>query len=378
MGLAQEFKEFAVKGNVVDMAVGLIIGAEFGKIVNSLVNDVIMPPIGLLIGNVDFKNLFIVLKEGMAQPAPYPSLEVAKAAGAVTVNVGLFITTVITFTIVAFAVFMVIRAMNKLRPMPAATKPVAMLALIFVSVLSLGSLQARAQSSEPQGWQNESQAAVVQTTGNSETDSYSVKQQSALTRDKNTYKVNASYLKTSAENATTGADEETALRWDAGTRYECAIDEKWSGFAGYLVESDRYAGFMQRHNSDLGAKYLIEKTEKYDLLSEAGYRYVHQNNVATAAQPNLSDLNTHYSSIRLYLEGVYRFNETNSGKLWIEHLPNLDNSADYQTNFEASVSSALSTMFSLKVAYLYKRDAEPVAGAEDVDTTFTTALVAKF
>lgn len=122
MGIAQEFREFAVKGNVVDMAVGLIIGAEFGKIVNSLVTDVIMPPIGLLIGNVDFKNLFITLKEGVATPAPYASLVDAQKAGAVTMNIGLFVTSIITFTIVAFCVFMLVRAMNKIRPLPAAPK----------------------------------------------------------------------------------------------------------------------------------------------------------------------------------------------------------------------------------------------------------------
>lgn len=115
MGMLKEFKEFAVKGNVVDLAVGLIIGAEFGKIVNSLVTDVIMPPIGLLIGNVDFKNLFVVLKEGATQAAPYATLADAQKAGAVTVNVGLFVTTVISFTIVAFAVFLLVRAMNKLK-----------------------------------------------------------------------------------------------------------------------------------------------------------------------------------------------------------------------------------------------------------------------
>lgn len=115
MGLVQEFKEFAVKGNVVDMAVGLIIGAEFGKIVNSLVTDVIMPPIGLLIGNVDFKNLFITLREGATQPGPYLSLADAQKSGAVTMNIGLFVTSVITFTIVAFCVFLLVRAMNKIR-----------------------------------------------------------------------------------------------------------------------------------------------------------------------------------------------------------------------------------------------------------------------
>ncbi len=122
MSIAKEFREFAVKGNVVDMAVGLIIGAEFAKIVNSLVTDIIMPPIGLLIGNVDFKNLYILLKEGATIPAPYASLVDAQKAGAITMNIGLFITAIITFTIVAFAVFMLMRAVNKLRPMPPAVK----------------------------------------------------------------------------------------------------------------------------------------------------------------------------------------------------------------------------------------------------------------
>lgn len=115
MGFMQEFRDFAVKGNVIDLAVGLIIGAEFGKIVNSLVNDVIMPPLGLVIGNVDFRNLFFVLKEGAAQVGPYATLADAQKAGAVTVNVGNFITTAITFTIIAFAVFLVVRGANRLR-----------------------------------------------------------------------------------------------------------------------------------------------------------------------------------------------------------------------------------------------------------------------
>lgn len=124
MGMLSEFKEFAVKGNVVDLAVGLIVGAEFGKIVNSLVTDVIMPPIGLLIGNVDFKNLFITLKEGVAVPGPYATLVDAQKAGAVTMNIGLFVTTVISFSIVAFAVFLLVRAMNKIKgPQPPAAKP---------------------------------------------------------------------------------------------------------------------------------------------------------------------------------------------------------------------------------------------------------------
>jgi large conductance mechanosensitive channel len=110
----KEFKEFAMKGNVVDMAVGIIIGAAFGTIIKSLVADVIMPPIGLALGNVDFANLFMVLKEG-ATAGPYASLADAKEAGAVTINYGMFINTVISFLIVAFAVFLLIRNINRMK-----------------------------------------------------------------------------------------------------------------------------------------------------------------------------------------------------------------------------------------------------------------------
>ena len=110
----KEFKEFAMRGNVVDMAVGIIIGGAFGTIVKSLVSDVIMPPVGLLLGGVDFSDIFMVLKEG-ATAAPYATLEAAKEAGAVTLNLGLFINSVISFMIVAFAVFMLIKGMNNLQ-----------------------------------------------------------------------------------------------------------------------------------------------------------------------------------------------------------------------------------------------------------------------
>jgi len=110
----KEFREFIMKGNVVDMAVGIIIGVAFGAIVSSLVGDVIMPPIGLLLGNVDFTNFFVVLKEGATQ-GPYASLADAKAAGAVTINYGVFVITVISFLIIALVVFVMVRNVNRLR-----------------------------------------------------------------------------------------------------------------------------------------------------------------------------------------------------------------------------------------------------------------------
>jgi large conductance mechanosensitive channel len=112
--MVEEFKKFILRGNVLDMAVGIIIGAAFGTIITSLVADVIMPPIGLLLGNVDFSNLFIVLKDGVKAAAPYASLAAAKQAGAVTMNIGVFINTIISFLIVALAIFLLIRSVNKL------------------------------------------------------------------------------------------------------------------------------------------------------------------------------------------------------------------------------------------------------------------------
>jgi len=105
----REFRDFAMRGNVIDLAVGIIIGAAFTTIVNSLVNDLIMPPLGLLIGGIDFSNFFVTLKGGS-----HPTLEAAKAAGAVTMNYGLFINAVIRFVIVAFAIFLLVKQINRL------------------------------------------------------------------------------------------------------------------------------------------------------------------------------------------------------------------------------------------------------------------------
>ena len=115
--MLEEFKKFAMRGNVVDMAVGIVIGAAFGKIVSSFVSDVMMPPIGLAMGGMDFSELFVTLGSGS-----FPTLAAAKAAGAPTLNYGLFINTLIDFAIIAFALFMVIKAMNRLKKEEAPAK----------------------------------------------------------------------------------------------------------------------------------------------------------------------------------------------------------------------------------------------------------------
>ena len=117
--MLKEFREFAMKGNVVDLAVGVVIGAAFGKIVDSLVKDIIMPPIGKILGGVDFSNLFLVLGGG----GPFPSLKAAQDAGAATLNYGVFINAIINFTIIAFALFMVVKAMNRMKREQAVAPP---------------------------------------------------------------------------------------------------------------------------------------------------------------------------------------------------------------------------------------------------------------
>lgn len=128
--MLKEFREFAVKGSVLDMAVGIIIGAAFGTIVQSLVNDVLMPPIGLLLGGVDFSDLFVTLSQG-TPAGPYATLDAASTAGAVTLNYGVFVNALLSFVIVAFAVFLVVRSFNRLKrreeeaPAPAPPEPSA-------------------------------------------------------------------------------------------------------------------------------------------------------------------------------------------------------------------------------------------------------------
>ncbi|GMV38243.1 MAG: large-conductance mechanosensitive channel [Fimbriimonadales bacterium] len=131
--MLKEFREFALKGSMLDLAIGLILGTAFGAVVASLVKDVLMPPIGVLLGGVDFSNMFVVLKEGSPE-GPYPSLDAASKAGAATLNYGVFVNVVINFVIVSFAVFLLVKSFNKVRRQQpeaeAAAEPPAEVALL--------------------------------------------------------------------------------------------------------------------------------------------------------------------------------------------------------------------------------------------------------
>jgi putative salt-induced outer membrane protein len=211
---------------------------------------------------------------------------------------------------------------------------------------------------------NESEVGIVVTSGNSKSQSYNLKQMSAGEWDRNTVKLSAGYLKT------TSGDVTSALRWNLGVRYERAFSEAVSGFIAQSVESDLFAGKLQRYNTDVGAKYAISKSEEFTWFAELGYRYA-QENLTTGA-----DTSQNYA--RLYTEATRNLSKTVSLKYWIEYLPNFTVSQDWQLNTELSLSAALSSVFSVKSAYLLKVDQLPPTGKEKADSTFTTALVAKF
>ena len=123
MKIIEEFKAFLLRGNVIDLAVGMVVGTAFTGMVKSLVDDVIMPPIGMLIGGIDFSNIFFILQEGEKVKAPYATLKAAQDAGAVTINIGLFINTMISLLIVGFAIFVVVKAISKLQRSAAEEAP---------------------------------------------------------------------------------------------------------------------------------------------------------------------------------------------------------------------------------------------------------------
>ncbi len=145
--MMKEFKQFVMRGNVIDMAVGIIIGAAFGTIVKSLVDDVIMPPIGYILGNVDFSNFFAILKEGKV-PGPYGTLAAAKAAGAVTINYGFFVNTVISFVIVAFSVFLLVKMVNKMKKEAPPADPTTKECPFCISVIPLRATRCPSCTSE--------------------------------------------------------------------------------------------------------------------------------------------------------------------------------------------------------------------------------------
>ncbi len=215
------------------------------------------------------------------------------------------------------------------------------------------------------GLKNETELTLVDAKGNSVSNAFGAKQQDAFKWDLNILKGEARYFNSSSGGV------ESARNWDLAVRYERELSALWSLYAGQGLESDPFAGVDRRFNTDLGARYKIMKDPVFSWTAEAGYRYTAQTNV------NGSSLNSQFG--RVYSEMIYTVSETSSAKLWLEYLPNFSTSENYLANGEASISSALSSLLSLKVAYLLKYNNRPPAPATQyLDRLLTTSLIAKF
>jgi putative salt-induced outer membrane protein len=214
------------------------------------------------------------------------------------------------------------------------------------------------------GLHNESEVGVVVTSGNAPTNTFNFRQLNTYGWDLELVRFNARFLKTSTRSA------ETAKNWALGLRYERELAEQFGLYFGQAIESDPFAGYFQRYNTDAGGKYFLLKEDALVWTAEAGYRYTIENRRA-------GDVNQSY--LRFYTEASRAWTKTFSTKLWVEYLPNMSDSSDYQLNTEASANAAISDLFAIKLAYLIRNRGILVAPAtEKTDAQFSTALVAKF
>jgi putative salt-induced outer membrane protein len=242
------------------------------------------------------------------------------------------------------------------------------LALMF-GAATLSPFMAHAQTPsieiKDDGLKNESEVSLVDAKGNSISNAFGAKQQDAYMWSGNVVKGQARYFSSTSNGV------ESARNWDLALRYERELTSVFSIYAGQGLESDAFAGFDRRYNSDLGLRYLLTKSAELNWAAEAGYRYTDQHN---------SDNSILDSSFgRLYSEAAYTMTETSSAKLWVEYLPNFTHSDAYLINGEASASASLSALLSLKVAYQVKyNNAPPAPATQYLDRLLTTSLIAKF
>lgn len=234
-------------------------------------------------------------------------------------------------------------------------KAIALLGLLLTSSVF---------AEEVSALKNESEAGVVVTGGNSQTQAISLKDQTSYTFDKNLFRFDGKFLKASS------AGVESAYKWMLGLRYERELSSQFSIFVGQSVEQDKFQSIRQRYNTDVGGKYFFFNDQAFKWFSELGYRFT---------RTNYETYFLNESYLRAYSEAERFFNKSVSMKFWFEYLPNLTESKAYKINSELSLSAALSDMFSVKSAYLVRFDNKPASTVSfKTDSTFTTSLVAKF
>lgn len=245
------------------------------------------------------------------------------------------------------------------------------LALItFSSLITLtpSFAQENAKKDPTPNWtlKNDSEVGLILTGGNSNSQTYSFGQKTAIEFYRNTIMAKARYLKTDSKGT------EQARQWGIGLRYERELLPRFSLFAGQSLDSDIFAGFLQRHMTDAGTKFVLLKDQQTNLFLEAGYRFTIENQRFPVTQ-----LNQHF--FRGYAEGQRAWNPTLTTKLWLEILPNFTNSNDWQFNGEASVIATLSGWFAIKTAYLGRFRNQPAPGVSNqLDSAFTASVIAHF
>lgn len=237
-----------------------------------------------------------------------------------------------------------------------------MLKLGFGIVFSLVMSLAQAEE-QPQGFKGESELGSTVTSGNTSTNNLAAKTENKYLVEKDLWTLAGRYLRT-ADHGT-----ETALSWDAGLRFDRVITDRLNIYLGYKAEANPYAGYVQRDSVDLGIKYSFIITESFYWFGEFGYRNMKTHRYAS---------NTYENFLRLYTEIKQTVGKNSYAKFWVEHLPNLTKSEAYLSNAEASISTMLNEMFSLKMSYLAKYQNSPPPGIERLDTIFLTTLVAKY
>jgi len=211
---------------------------------------------------------------------------------------------------------------------------------------------------------DESSAGLVLTTGNTQTLSVNLKQNTDYQWDKNIVKVFGDFLTSSNDGI------ESSDKWDVGTRYERELNDHFNAFIGQRVEGDKFQDILQRYSSDIGGKYYIQKLPRWKWFTELGYRFSREDYFVGF---------NNYSFVRIFNEVERYFTNTVSVRWWVEFLPNVTQVAAYQLNTEVSVNAMITDIFSIKSGYLLKFNNSPPPGtAFRADNTVTTALVAKF
>jgi putative salt-induced outer membrane protein len=215
-------------------------------------------------------------------------------------------------------------------------------------------------------WNNKSEGGMVVTGGNSRTQSIQAKHLSNYKWELNSVSLSGAFLKGKSEGVL------NAKKWDSTLRYERMFTDRFSGFLSQGVESDRFAGYLQRFNSDIGPKYFFLKEEnQWNWFAEAGYRYTKERRTDGSRSSD--------SKARIFSEVSKKWNETSSSKLWVEYIPNFSTSKDWLFNAEASAEAALNSVLAFRFSYLMKYDNQPNAGAKKkTDSTLTTSLVANY